>query len=171
MNCVKFFSGFCVEGERELFAQYLPSREAYVAGFSYGAIEAIEYATSTKEFFKKLILLSPAYYAHKDEEFCGMQYAAFVADPQLYRIKLLKRSGLDEETAAKYAKMGTKEELDKLLHFKWSAELFETLKVKGVSVEIYIGSADRVVESEASAQFFRQYGAVYYIKNKNHFLR
>jgi pimeloyl-ACP methyl ester carboxylesterase len=171
MNCVKFFSGFCVEGERELFAEYLPPKEAYVAGFSYGAIEAIEYAASTKEFLKKLILLSPAYYAHKDEEFCAAQYAAFIADPELYRIKLLKRSGLDEETAAKYAKMGTKEELDKLLHFKWPLHLFEELAKKGVEIEIYIGRGDRVVESDASSEFFRQFGTVYYIKNKNHFLR
>jgi len=171
MNCVKFFSGFCVDGEAELFAEFFPPKEAFIAGFSYGAIEAIEYAVSTEEFFKKLILLSPAYYAHKDDEFRDMQHGAFVADAELYRLKLLKRSGLDETMAAKYAKMGTKEELCKLLYFAWSQELFDELKAKGVDIEIYIGSGDRVVDSEPSAEFFRAHGTVYYMKNKNHFLR
>lgn len=166
-----FFSGFCLEGEGELFSDFIPPKIATIAGFSYGAICAYEHALATKEFFKKLILLSPAYYAHTDEEFKQQQINAFRSDPDLYKLKLLKKSGFSEETAQKYSKDGTIDELEKLLYFDWAVDGFDKLKKNGVEIEVYIGSNDRVVDPNSSMEFFKQFATVYFIKGKNHFLR
>jgi pimeloyl-ACP methyl ester carboxylesterase len=168
---LKFFSGFCVEGESELFSDFIQPKVEAIVGFSYGAIGAFEYAMQRKEFFKKLILLSPAYYAHTSEEFKTQQLSAFKVDPDLYKIKLLKKSGLNEADGQKYGKEGTKDELEKLLYYTWPTEGFEKLKKNGVEIEVFIGANDRVVDPNVSMEFFKQHATVYFIKDKNHFLR
>jgi len=165
-----FYSGFCLNGEEGLFDEFLPSFGEYVAGFSYGSIAALRFAAQNKEV-TKLILLSPAYYTHKSADFKEAQIAAFEADPALYRLKLLKKSGLREEEGKRYGALGTSAQLRELLYFDWSASEIVSLFERGVKIEVFIGGNDRVVEPEASAEFFRRYATVYYLKNKNHILR
>ena len=167
---MKFFSGFCVSGESELFVDFLPKKEAFICGFSFGAINAFEHALTTKEFFKKLILLSPAFYCQTDDKFKEQQLAAFKADEELYKIKLLKKSGLDEESGKKYGVNGSAEQLEKLLYFGWDKSGFEKLSKMGVKIEVYIGSNDRVVDPNRSVEFFKEHATVYLLKDKNHFL-
>ena len=42
---------------------------------------------------------------------------------------------------------------------------------RGVAIEVFIGTADRVVESLASKEFFEKFAKVYMLENKNHVLR
>jgi len=165
-----FYSGFCLHGEERLFDLYLPAFGDFVAGFSYGAIGAIKYALDN-ESVKNIILLSPAYYAHKEQEFKETQLAAFEADPNLYKLKLLKKSGLKEEESELYGKDGTIEELRELLFFDWNSANLASLIDRGIKVEVFIGSGDRVVEPHASSEFFGQFAKVYTLENKNHILR
>lgn len=166
-----FYSGFCLDGEEELFHEFLPQYgDSFVAGFSYGSIAALRRALSDTAA-NKLILLSPAYYAHKDKTFKEAQLAAFLADAALYRLKLLKKSGLSMEDGEKYGKDGTAEELKELLYFDWNRAAFDTLAQRGVKIEVFIGENDRVVEPDASAGFFEEFATVYRLKNKNHILR
>lgn len=165
-----FYSGFCLNGEEGLFDEFLPSFGEYIAGFSYGSIAALKFAAQNKDV-AKLILLSPAYYTHKSADFKEAQIAAFETDPALYRLKLLKKSGLSEEEGKRYGIPGTSAELRELLYFDWNASEIASVSHRGVKIEVFIGGNDRVVEPEASAEFFRQYGSVYYLKNKNHILR
>jgi pimeloyl-ACP methyl ester carboxylesterase len=149
---------------------YLPAFGDFVAGFSYGAIGAIRHALQD-ESVKNLILLSPAYYTHKDREFKEAQLSAFEADPALYKLKLLKKSGLKEEEGELYGKDGVAEELRELLFFDWCSRDVASLVARGVRVEVFIGLGDRVVEPEPSSKFFDQFAKVYTLENKNHILR
>lgn len=169
---MRFFSGFCLAGEEELFDEYLPAYGSFVSGFSYGAQKALRYAI-TDESVKKLILLSPAFYSHKEEAFKEAQIAAFVSNPKLYALKLLKKSGLKDEERLKYEADGTKEELTGLLYFEWMAEDFKRLIDRGVSIEVFAGLADKVVEQREAAEFFMGIENIkfYRLENKNHILR
>ncbi len=168
---MRFFSGFCLNGEEGLFSEFLPQREACIAGFSYGATKALEYALNTNEFFKKLVLLSPAFYEHTTTEFRQVQLENFKSNPELYALKLMKKSGLSEQDRDKYGQMGTYKQLEELLNYKWSTDGLEKLLANRVEIEIYIGSDDRVVDPHKSMEFFKNFGTVYFIKNKNHCLR
>lgn len=165
-----FYSGFCLCGEEEIFHEYLPAFGSYVCGFSYGAIGALKYALK-EQSVKNLILLSPAYYAHQEDAFKEAQLAAFESDKELYRLKLLKKSGFDERECELYAKEGAYEELLELLYFDWNTARLEMLADRGVKIEVFIGSADGIVEPEASAEFFGHFAKVYTLENKNHILR
>ncbi len=165
-----FYSGFCLSGEEGLFEPYLPAFGDFVAGFSYGAIKAVKYALKD-ESVKNLILLSPAYYSHKSDDFKSAQIAAFEADPGLYKLKLLKKSGLTEEEAQRYGKEGSVEELEELLYFEWDYAGLDALRQRGVRIEVFIGSLDRVVEIVPSQNFFSKYAKVHLLEGKNHILR
>lgn len=165
-----FYSGFCLHGEERLFDEYLPMFGEYVAGFSYGSIAALRHAIED-ESVKNLILLSPAYYCHKDEAFKKAQIRAFLTDPALYKIKLLKKSGLKEEDGNRYASDGNVEELRELLYFDWRTAGLELLSQRGVRIEVFIGGADRVVEPKASREFFEKRAKTHWLENKNHILR
>lgn len=167
---MQFFSGFCLSGEESLFEAFLPMEGNFVAGFSYGCIAATRYALAHEDV-KRLILLSPAYYTHKDDEFKRMQLEAFIGDKDLYALKLLKKSGLAADEGTRYAKLGTATELEELLRFDWSKAGLETLVDRGVAIEVFIGTADRVVEPLASKEFFEKFAKVYMLENKNHVLR
>jgi hypothetical protein len=167
---LQFFSGFCLNGEERLFDEFLPGHGSFVAGFSYGAIAALKHALA-HENTKRLLLLSPAYYTHKDEEFRRAQLDAFDTDTALYRLKLLKKSGLSLEEGDRYGVDGSKEQLEELLYFDWASAGLDTLVERGVKIEVFIGAADRVVEPVPSAEFFKKFGALYYLENKNHVLR
>lgn len=165
-----FYSGFSLCGEEEIFHEYIPAFGSFVSGFSYGAIAALKYAIK-EQSVKSLILLSPAYYTHKDNAFKEAQLAAFTADKELYQIKLLKKSGFKEDEYKLYAKEGRYEELSELLYFDWSTIKIETLISRGVNIEVFIGKNDKVVEPKASAEFFECFAKVYTLDNKNHILR
>lgn len=168
---MKFFSGFCLNNESDLFSEYIPKQQASIVGFSYGAIKAFNHSLATKDFFKKLILLSPAFYKQTSIDFREAQVASFKADPKLYELKLLKKAGLTDTEIEKYAKIGTVSELSELLNFEWGEDGFEKLLTNRVEIEVYLGSNDKIVDATASMEFFKNFATVYYIKNKNHFLR
>ena len=59
---MKYFSGFSLCNEEELFSDFLEEGEFNVAGFSFGAQNALEYVLSTDKRVDKLQLLSPAFF-------------------------------------------------------------------------------------------------------------
>lgn len=168
---VKYFSGFCLHEEVSLFSEFIPQDEACIVGFSYGAIGATKFAQTTSNFFKKLILLSPAFYCHTTDEFKVQQLQNFVENPELYALKLLKKTGFDESYRSKFGVIGTSDELKELLYFDWGAQKFDDLLKKNIKIEVFIGGQDRVVDPNASMNFFKNFSTVYCMKNKNHFLR
>ena len=170
--CVKFFSGFSFRDEKELFGDYLIENDFSVAGFSKGAIDAVEYLLGTKRRVDLLQLFSPAYFNTKEESFKRAQSLAFKKSPQRYLESFYKTcigdSDIDIES---FKSEGSSQELDSLLHYEWSAAKLEEIGARGVKVEVYLGERDEIVDSVSALAFFEKYAQVWYIRGVGHLLR
>lgn len=165
-----YFSGFSLENEEELFDEYREKSDFVVSGFSYGAIKALEYVLNTNKRVDKLQLFSPAFFKDKDKKYKRMQLMYFKKDAELYCSNFLKNASFINEHIKKYFKMGTYEELEELLNYEWLSEKMNILKEKNITLEIYLGDEDKIINAQNALEFFREFGEVYYIKNKGHIL-
>ena len=166
-----YFSGFCFSQERELFEEYLIKNDFTLCGFSFGAIKAFEEALSTNQRVDKIQLFSPAFFQTKDEKFKRMQLMFFKKDEDAY-IKNFLENLKDKSTKSieNFFKKGSFEELNELLNFKWSKEDLEELIKKGIKIEVFLGQNDKIIDSLAAKEFFKEFATVYYFKDKGHLL-
>ena len=165
-----YFSGFSLQNEQELFNQYIEKSDFTVSGFSYGAINAFEYVLTTNKRVDKLQLFSPAYFNDKDKKYKRMQLMYFKKDASTYTDNFLQNSGFSQGQRSKYFNMGTYEELEQLLNYEWTASKLERILEKNITVEVFLGSEDKIIDSSEALEFFRKFSEVYYIKNKGHIL-
>jgi len=165
-----YFNGFSLKNEQELFNQYIEKSDFVVSGFSYGAIQAIEYVLTTNDRVDKLQLLSPAYFNDKDKKYKRMQLMYFKKDAATYCDNFLKNSGFPQGKLTRYFNMGAYEELEELLNYEWTIEKLEQLLSKNIRIEVFLGSDDKIIDSLEALEFFRKFSEVYYIKNKGHIL-
>lgn len=170
---MRYFSGFSLEKESELFEFWLTKNEYSVAGFSYGAIKAFEYVLNSKKRVDRLILLSPAYFNDKSEAFKKMQLVYYKKNPYMYRENFLKNIANDSNTnIKKYISKDTSiNDLKELLYYVWKDENFKVLKERGVTIEVILGESDKIINSTAAKLFFEKKAATYLIKDANHILR
>ncbi len=168
---MKFFSGFCFSGEKELFASYLNSSDFCVAGFSYGAINALKYAIACKTRIDTLQLFSPAFFQDKDEKFKKLQLSAFRRNKQNYMQNFMQNVIFpSNKEIGSFIKMGNIEELEELLYYSWSeSELLELIK-RGVEIEVYLGEKDAIINPLECSSFFANYATIYSFKNFGHLL-
>ena len=164
------FSGFSLKNEEHLFDEYLEKSDFIVSGFSYGAMKAFEYVLNTNKRVDKLQLFSPAYFNNKDKTYKRMQLIYFNKNSSLYCDNFFKNCGFTNEFLSKYFELGIKEELKELLNYKWDAIKLKMLVKRNIQIEIYIGGRDRIIDTQQALEFFKQFGEVYYIKNKGHIL-
>jgi hypothetical protein len=122
-----YFSGFSLEGEKELFKEYIVENDYTVAGFSYGGQKAFEYVSETENRVDLLQLFSPAFFNDKDTKYKRMQLMFFKKDTKQYCDNFLSNCGLDKDSIDKYFKQGSFEELDELLHYVWDEEKLRKL--------------------------------------------
>ena len=165
-----YFSGFSLDREEELFNQYQERSDFTISGFSYGAIKALEYALATDKRVDKLQLFSPAYFNDKDKKYKRMQLMYFKKDASTYCNNFLQNSGFPQGQSSRYFKMGTYEELDELLNYEWTEEKLQKIIEKNITIEVFLGSEDKIIDSNEALEFFRKFSEVYYIKNKGHIL-
>jgi len=165
-----YFNGFSLKNEQELFNQYIEKSDFVVSGFSYGAIQAIEYVLTTNDRVDKLQLLSPAYFNDKDKKYKRMQLMYFKKDAATYCDNFLKNSGFPQGKLTRYFNMGAYVELEELLNYEWTIEKLEQLLSKNIRLEVFLGSDDKIIDSSEALEFFRKFSEVYYIKNKGHIL-
>lgn len=167
-----YFNGFCLFGEEELFESWLDSSDFTVAGFSYGAIEALEYALKTKSRVDRLILLSPAFFNNKDRKFKRLQLLYFNKDKNSYIDNFLNNISSGSNIYIKrYFKEGGKEELEKLLYYNWDIKKLQKLVSSGVTIEVVLGENDKIIDANRAREFFEDVAVVYYIKGANHLLK
>jgi len=169
---MRYFSGFCLKGENELFDEFICKSELCVVGFSYGAQKALEYTLTCKERIDKLQLISPAFFMDKGEKFKKLQTLYFKKNPEQYCHNFLENitypSTLDIK---KYFKQDNLVELEELLSYNWDIDDLNKVKEKGVDIEVYLGSLDKIIDSLHVKNFFKEYATTYYIKNVGHTLR
>lgn len=165
---MKFFSGFCFEDESTLFDSYVEKNEFVVAGFSYGAIQALKYTLKSKERIDTLILLSPAFFNDKDAKFKKMQLLFFAKDSQNYMQHFVQNvCHPSKQDITAYINKGTKEQLQELLYYDWSdlERIDPTIKI-----EIHLGAKDKIIDAQTAHNFFKNYGQSYLYRDFGHLL-
>lgn len=166
-----FFSGFCLQNEKELFNEYLKQNDFTVSGFSYGAQKAFEYVLNSEKRVDLLQLFSPAFFGDKDKKYKRLQLMFFKKDATEYANNFLKNCGFTKELANKYFELESYEDLDQLLHYIWDKEKLQKLLQKGTKIEVYLGSDDKIIDPNSAKEFFQEFAEVYYIKEKGHILQ
>lgn len=169
-----YFSGFCLANEQELFDNLISHNDYTVSGFSYGAQKALEYVLYCKQRIDKLILLSPAYFEHSSVSFLRTQERYFIGQNINYMNQFYKNVAYpaDDMIIRKYGTVGTAEDLQELLSYKWQAEKMQLIRSRGIEIEVYIGDKDKIVDSAKSLEFFTDLSdSLFLIKNAGHLLR
>jgi len=164
---MRYFSGFCLKNENELFESFTCKGDFCVVGFSYGAQKALEYTFVCKERIDKLQLISPAFFMDKSEKYKKLQVISFKKDSDLYCKNFLKNIGLKDMS---FFKKGTLDELKELLFYEWDIEKLKELKDRGIEIEVYLGVDDKIINSLHVKNFFQEFATIYYIKDKGHML-
>jgi hypothetical protein len=166
-----YFSGFSLNDESKLFDDIIDNSDFVVSGFSYGAQKAFEYALNCDTRIDKLQLFSPAFFQNKDKKYKRLQLMFFNKDKALYCDNFLKNVIGDSSIDLKpYLNHGSQKELEELLYYNWEKSDLENLVNKGIQIEIYLGSNDKIIDSKDAYDFFKNYATVYLLQNKGHIL-
>jgi hypothetical protein len=169
-----FYSGFSLQNDKFFFKNYLKDSDYNVAGFSYGAIKAFYDVKNRVNNYKRvdtLQLFSPAFFQTKPLKFKKLQTIAYSKDSNSYLKNFIKNSFLPFEQKELKHTDTTKDELYELLYFQWSSSELLELKNKGVKIEVYLGSEDKIIDANSAKEFFLDVADVTYINGANHFLQ
>ena len=168
---MKYFNGFSLQNEKELFAPYIMQSDYCVAGFSYGAQQAFEYVYHAKERIDRLILLSPAFFQTEKPSFIRTQLRYFEAGQEAYVKQFLANvtypSSLD---LSSYLKVGTKEELEALLSYTWDNKKIQEVLNRGTTIEVFFGQDDKIIDAQKAFDFFAPLTTTYFMKSVGHLL-
>ena len=169
---MKYFNGFSLQGEEELFTPYLLNSDYYVAGFSYGAQQAFEYVYHRKGRIDRLIVLSPAFFQTEKPSFIRTQLRYFEAGQESYAKQFLENaaypSGVD---LSNYFDLGTKEELEALLNYTWDRKKIQEVLDRGITIEVFLGEDDKIINTQKAFDFFRPLTTTYLMKSVGHILK
>lgn len=166
---MKFFSGFALKNESQLFNFWLDNSEFSIAGFSYGAIKAFEYALNCKSRVDRLILISPAYFCNKSTRYKELQLKAYDSNTHIYIENFLQNIS-NKTDMSKYLNKHSKEELKELLYYNWQESDFKSLQERGVTIEVILAEKDKIIDSKKALEFFEPLATTYFIKSANHIL-
>jgi surfactin synthase thioesterase subunit len=169
---MRFYSGFSLDNDAVLFEAYLSKSEYVVAGFSYGAIKAVEHALESSTRIDTVQLFSPAFFQNKPDKFKRLQMMGFKKDSQAYLDNFFRSCFLPAKVDERVDLMpGSAEELEELLYYDWSEQDLKALCDRGVNIEVYVGSEDKIIDAEAAKTFFLPYATTYMINNTGHTLQ
>ena len=168
---MKFYSGFSLSNDKQLFDTYIKDSEYTLAGFSYGAIQAFNEALESSGRVDTLQLFSPAFFQDKTDKFKRMQNMYFSKDKEAYlnnfRTSIFAPAEIDKAVSFEE---GRAEELEELLSFDWKADELKALQDRGIKIEVYLGSEDKIINAEAAKEFFLPYADTYMINGAGHTL-
>ena len=169
---MKYFNGFALQNEENFFKEYLVDDDFTVAGFSYGAQKAFEYAYESDERIDRLILLSPAFFQNQKSSFVRTQLRYFKLDQESYTQQFLKNISFPSSfTLDENVINGTYHELEKLLGYVWDRDKILKLQERGVEVEVFLGGRDKIVSTKSSLAFFSDLTTTYLFKELGHLLQ
>lgn len=170
---MKYFNGFSLKDEEGLFDAYLTESVYCVAGFSYGAQKAFEYVYHATERIDRLILLSPAFFQTQKPSFIRTQLRYFEAGHESYVKQFLSNIAYPSKLdLSSKLHTGTKQELDSLLTYQWEQKKIREVLDKGITIEVFIGNEDKIVDTQEALKFFKNSGmTTYLLKKSGHLLR
>ena len=168
---MKYFNGFSLQNEAEIFDPYLTKNDYTVTGFSYGAQQAFEYAYAANERIDRLILLSPAFFHTQKSSFIRTQLRYFEAGKEAYVKQFLSNVAYPSDIdLSEYLNVGTKEELEALLTYTWNEDKLQELTNRGTTIEVFLGIEDKILDVEEAMSFFKKTCTLYSIKKSGHLL-
>ena len=168
---MKYFKGFSLEGEENLFKTYFTLDHYTVAGFSYGAQQAFEFAYASEERIDRVVLLSPAFFQTQKPSFIRTQLRYFDSGQEAYVKQFLVNTAYPSDIdLSDYLQTGKKEELNALLTYQWDDKRIKELLDRGVTIEVFLGEKDKIIDSQAALAFFSPLVTTYFIKNVGHIL-
>ncbi|MCF6206122.1 MAG: pimelyl-ACP methyl ester esterase BioV [Sulfurovum sp.] len=169
---MRYFNGFSLKGEEKFFDAWLIQSDFCVAGFSFGAQQALEHVLQSDRRVERLILLSPAFFQTQKPSFVRAQLRYFDAGRDAYISQFLQNvaypSNID---LSPFLKEGSKEALEALLTYEWDAQKLQTIQARGTVIEVVLGGQDRIIDAKAAFDFFGPIATTYYIKDAGHLLR
>ena len=168
---MRYFNGFSLTNEAALFEPYLIDSDYCVAGFSYGAQQAFEFVYQSKQRVDRLILLSPAFFQTQKPSFIRAQLRYFEAGQEAYVKQFLSNVSYPSSVdLSSYLKVGTKEELEALLCYRWDEEKIQEVLQRGTTIEVFFGEEDKIIETKKAFDFFAPLTTTYFIKRVGHLL-
>ncbi len=168
---VKYFNGFSLKGEENIFASYLDINDFTLIGFSYGAQRAFEEAYSSTSRIEKLILLSPAFFQPEKRSFTRTQLRYFTHNNKEYMQQFLSNISYPSTVNLEpYMAIGLEKELEALLTYQWDKQKIQELLERGVTIEVYLGGRDKIMLVSDAYSFFSNLTTTYLIKDKGHCL-
>ena len=171
---MKFYSGFSLKNEEYFFADFIKKSEYTICGFSYGAIKALRATKKAVDDGKRidtLQLLSPAFFQNKDEKFKRLQLMSYKKQEEVYLKQFISSCFEPFEKKIVEHTNTTIDELRELLEYEWSLDEFKELTERGIKIEVYLGSQDKIIDVNAAKELFLEVATVTYIKDANHFLQ
>jgi len=169
---MKFYSGFALSNDKQLFSEYLKESEFTLSGFSYGAIKAFEAALSTSTRIDTLQLFSPAFFQDKPEKFKRTQKMYHSKDAKAYGENFFKSCFLPAKVDERIRlEEGSEAELAELLDYEWKADALKSLRDRGIKIEVYLGSEDKIINADKAKEFFLPYATTYMINHAGHTLQ
>ncbi len=169
---MNFYSGFSLKNDKLFFNKYLSDSDYTVSGFSYGAILAFKDVKSKinrGERVDKLQLLSPAFFQTKSSKFKRLQTIAYTKSRDLYLKTFIKSCFLPYAKKDIELSNSSIEELNELLNFEWNLDELLELESRGLKIEVYLGSEDKIIDIGEAREFFLNVSTVTYIKKSNNF--
>jgi len=168
---MRYFHGFSLRGEEKFLSDYLVEGDLCVAGFSYGAQQALEYTYRSQERIDRLVLLSPAFFQTEKPTFIRTQLRYFTAGKEAYVRQFLANVAYPgEEDLTPCLHTGSEEELRRLLSYRWEYEKIETILKRGTVIEVFLGEKDTIIDSASAYCFFKHHTITYWIKGAGHLL-
>jgi len=168
---MKYFNGFSLKNEEIFFQDYIIDSDYCVAGFSYGAQRAFEFVYNSPNRVDRLILLSPAFFQDHKKSFIRTQLRYYKSNPQAYIEQFIQNiiypSNIELE---EYLDMGKYNELETLLTYIWDRDKIIELIDRGVTIEVFIGGKDKILNPQKSFEFFSKLTTTYLIKDAGHLL-
>ena len=171
---MKFFSGFSLKNESYLFESLLSESDYTLSGFSYGAIKAFratQVALEEGRRIDRLQLLSPAFFQTKEEKFKRLQLLSYKKSKERYMTQFLSACFAPYPPVELEQYETESEELEDLLSYEWSLEALRDIVDRGVKLEVYLGSEDKIIDVAAARELFLEVATVTYINGANHFLQ
>lgn len=181
-----YFSGFNFKNESRLFQdsqsaiyECLQWGEYDVIGFSYGAQKAVEYAIECSSPIRKLCLLSPAFFHNLDIQAKTKELLLFKDNPSVY-LNAFLRNALSptkkqrqniERYFCQSVSPSLEHDLHNLLFYEFNKNDFRMLINRGITIEVFLGSADRIISAKAAKDFFLPLVTrIFWIHKAGHFL-
>jgi len=166
-----FYHGFALKEEDSFFEEYIDTSDFCIAGFSYGAIKAFKAAQKSTKRVDLLQLFSPAFFQNTTTKFKRLQLMGYKKSSVDYIEKFTQNCFLPYETEAVEYADHTIDELDELLNYEWQEDELSALVAKGIKIEVYLGSDDKINDVTSAYAFFLPFASVTLIKGANHFLQ